>query len=257
MTSSARVQQQHGTPLDQAPLAQDASRLDSHESLSQTSSHLETQSPQAGTFSASSSADRSRHSSLFLERERAEYPGNQLWKDSDQTVGNFNLSTREMAGGIDPEKQPSFAAEGESKSVHEVSRLEVAARQISAAPSIAAAPFTGPYTCDLERPHSRHSHGVVEKETSTFRQRSSSSSSQVPTLNEVPSNLATASRVSTDAYGNTYPEGGKEAWLCVFGSFCGLMGALGVSLPSLQMIVSILTYLSLLLSLAATKHTNM
>ncbi|KPI41109.1 Riboflavin transporter MCH5 [Cyphellophora attinorum] len=37
-----------------------------------------------------------------------------------------------------------------------------------------------------------------------------------------------ASRVSTDAYGNTYPEGGFAAWFCVFGSFCGLMCALGM-----------------------------
>lgn len=40
--------------------------------------------------------------------------------------------------------------------------------------------------------------------------------------------LANASRVSTDAYGNTYPEGGVQAYLCVFGSFCGLMAALGM-----------------------------
>lgn len=38
---------------------------------------------------------------------------------------------------------------------------------------------------------------------------------------------ATTSRVSTDAYGNTYPEGGLRAWLCVLGSFSGLMVALG------------------------------
>jgi len=43
----------------------------------------------------------------------------------------------------------------------------------------------------------------------------------------MPSSLANASRVSTDAYGNSYPEGGTQAWLCVLGSFCGLMAALG------------------------------
>lgn len=38
----------------------------------------------------------------------------------------------------------------------------------------------------------------------------------------------TISRVTTDAEGNTYPEGGLQAWLVVFGSFTGLFGALGL-----------------------------
>lgn len=59
------------------------------------------------------------------------------------------------------------------------------------------------------------------------RGRSSSSASSVPTMHQHPSELDTVSRVSTDAYGNTYPEGGKQAWLGVLGSFCGLMAALG------------------------------
>jgi MFS family permease len=36
------------------------------------------------------------------------------------------------------------------------------------------------------------------------------------------------SRVTTDAEGNTYPEGGLEAWLVVFGSFMGLFASLGL-----------------------------
>lgn len=36
------------------------------------------------------------------------------------------------------------------------------------------------------------------------------------------------SRVTTDADGNTYPEGGLEAWLVVFGSFMGLSASLGL-----------------------------
>jgi MFS family permease len=36
------------------------------------------------------------------------------------------------------------------------------------------------------------------------------------------------SRVTTDAEGNVYPEGGTEAWLVVFGSFLGLFGSLGL-----------------------------
>ncbi|KAJ5709238.1 Major facilitator superfamily domain general substrate transporter [Penicillium malachiteum] len=36
------------------------------------------------------------------------------------------------------------------------------------------------------------------------------------------------SQVTTDAEGNTYPEGGREAWLVVLGSFLGLFGSLGL-----------------------------
>jgi MFS family permease len=36
------------------------------------------------------------------------------------------------------------------------------------------------------------------------------------------------SRVTTDAEGNTYPEGGLEAWLVVLGTFLGLFGSLGL-----------------------------
>lgn len=36
------------------------------------------------------------------------------------------------------------------------------------------------------------------------------------------------SRVTTDAEGNTYPEGGLEAWLVVIGSFMGLFASLGL-----------------------------
>lgn len=120
-----------------------------------------------------------------------------------------------------PEKK-SVKVEDSKEASGELSvlrRPELGSRQNTAAPSIAAAPFAS-YCCDLEVPHG---HG----NNATSRPRRSSSGSSAPTLHEVPSNLATASRVSTDAYGNTYPEGGREAWLCVLGSFCGLMGALG------------------------------
>ena len=60
------------------------------------------------------------------------------------------------------------------------------------------------------------------------RPRASSNTSSSSTLREIPSQFTSASRVSTDAYGNTYPEGGLQAYLCVFGSFCGLMSALGL-----------------------------
>lgn len=34
-------------------------------------------------------------------------------------------------------------------------------------------------------------------------------------------------KISTDDHGNTYPERGRDAYLCVFGSFCGCMLSLG------------------------------
>ena len=42
------------------------------------------------------------------------------------------------------------------------------------------------------------------------------------------SQLTALSRVTTDAQGNTYPEGGLRAWLVVFGSFCALVAAFGM-----------------------------
>ncbi|OKL64249.1 hypothetical protein UA08_00067 [Talaromyces atroroseus] len=49
-----------------------------------------------------------------------------------------------------------------------------------------------------------------------------------------------ATRVSTDAHGNTYPEGGRQAWLVVFGSFSGLFGSMGL----LNSIGTFQTYIS-------------
>ncbi|KAF9884042.1 hypothetical protein FE257_002380 [Aspergillus nanangensis] len=49
---------------------------------------------------------------------------------------------------------------------------------------------------------------------------------------DLPSDLSAhrvpMSRVTTDAEGNTYPEGGLEAWSVVFGSWMGLFGSLGL-----------------------------
>lgn len=52
------------------------------------------------------------------------------------------------------------------------------------------------------------------------------SSEDIPSRHSVHS--APMSRVTTDADGNTYPEGGLEAWLVVFGSWMGLFGSLGL-----------------------------
>ncbi|KAL9621406.1 MAG: hypothetical protein Q9160_004166 [Pyrenula sp. 1 TL-2023] len=57
--------------------------------------------------------------------------------------------------------------------------------------------------------------------------KSSSSAGSAPKEDDNLSRVG--SRVSKDAEGNTYPEGGTSAWLCVFGSFCGLIAILGVT----------------------------
>lgn len=54
------------------------------------------------------------------------------------------------------------------------------------------------------------------------------SSSSDETQEDRSAYMETATRVSTDPYGNTYPEGGLESWLVVFGSFMALFGSLGL-----------------------------
>lgn len=52
--------------------------------------------------------------------------------------------------------------------------------------------------------------------------------SSTDTESDVSVHMNPASRVSTDAEGNTYPEGGLQAWLVVFGGFMGLFASLGL-----------------------------
>jgi len=157
------------------------------------------------------------------------------WKSSDDTLEGA-MSTDDL-----PEKLCCTQEEPEPGRDERPSpkRPTVCPRQATTA-SVAAAPYI-PFCCDVERPPDHVPSGMPQLRRSTS---SSSSSSSAPTLQAIPSNLANASRVSTDAYGNTYPEGwpfrrlrsvqrvltilgGREAWLCVLGSFCGLMSALG------------------------------
>ncbi|KIX04523.1 uncharacterized protein Z518_05393 [Rhinocladiella mackenziei CBS 650.93] len=190
MTSAPTEEQLHGTPLS---VAQDASRPN----LLQAQHH---EHPSWSSTTPIAPLD----------------PEKRSWKESEET-----LEASASAECL-PNQKGSFETEKSNQGSHELPVLPrpgIGSRQ-DTAPSIAAAPFTS-YCCDLER---SHSHGP----SSSPRPRSSSSSSSAPTLHEVPSALANASRVSTDAYGNIYPEGGREAWLCVFGSFCGLMSALGM-----------------------------
>lgn len=151
----------------------------------------------------------SRSSFSTVNRSKSSFNEQRSWKDSEQTL--------EVFAKADDMHENSAAAEDSMGS------------PLSAIPSpaaIAVAPFPPAFLGDVEK----QSHLNRYDEASPVhgpRPRSSSSASSVPTLHELPSNMNTASRVSTDAYGNTYPEGGKEAWLCVLGSFCGLMSALG------------------------------
>lgn len=58
---------------------------------------------------------------------------------------------------------------------------------------------------------------AVTRPTSIFSEK---------TVDQAESQLQAVSRVSTDAEGLTYPEGGLQAWLCVLGSFCGMVSLL-------------------------------
>ncbi|OAL35338.1 hypothetical protein AYO20_05389 [Fonsecaea nubica] len=203
---SKEQQQGHGAPRGQQRLPPEANHLsDTHPPR-----------PQSPCSTPGRSRSGSPTPSQNLEKES--------WKDSEQTLGAFTIPTGGDAEVA--EKQPGYMAVGETKETHEITELQrsdLGLRQTpSAAPSIAAAPFAS-YCCGLEQSHSHDASGKPRARSS-----SQASSSRTPTLHEVPSELATASRVSTDAYGNTYPEGGRDAWLCVFGSFCGLMSALGM-----------------------------
>jgi MFS family permease len=144
-------------------------------------------------------------------------------------------AAKSHATGSPPEFENDTVLTNEKARHHEVENLESAASRskrpsltslptTTACISVAAAPYAGNFCCDLEKPISHASH----RRTGS-RSRSSSLSTTTPTLNELPIDLASASRVaSIDAYGNSYPEGGVRAWLCVLGSFSGLMVALGM-----------------------------
>lgn len=95
------------------------------------------------------------------------------------------------------------------------------ARQATAI-SLAAAPYIGPDDVDVQR-HGQSPNEKGDNSTGLYRRSSTAS-----TLSPDGDGGALASRVSTDAHGNIYPEGGFAAWFCVFGSFCGLMSALGM-----------------------------
>ncbi|PKY06467.1 putative MFS monocarboxylate transporter [Aspergillus campestris IBT 28561] len=115
--------------------------------------------------------------------------------------------------------------------------------QTPLSPSPGAQSATGD-TCNRSRPlggldcdREKNPQGFPEE----LPQHSSTRSPDAPTSVEqdlprssgdCPSDLSAhgvpVSRVTTDADGNTYPEGGRDAWLVVLGSFAGLFGTLGL-----------------------------
>ncbi|KAL2432947.1 Riboflavin transporter MCH5 [Exophiala dermatitidis] len=145
-------------------------------------------------------------------------PEKQSCQGAEGTLGAADADT---AGDLNFKEQSCITAESnhDSEELSSCGRPVALSRQNTNG-SIAAAPYTS-YSRELERPHSH------ERPRSTHLRRSSSSTS-VSTADDNASSHANVSRVSTDAYGNTYPEGGRVAWLCVFGSFCGLMSGLGM-----------------------------
>jgi len=159
--------------------------------------------------------DVSRSPPSNTHQEESGWSDHTPWKESEKTLEAFATA--------DEGRDASLETDGSKGAAEELSvlhRPRPGSRQNTAPISVAAAPFTS-YSCDLEQPKT---HGSTR---STAHPRRESASSSRSTLSHVPSNLANASRQSTDPYGNTYPEGGREAWLCVFGSFCGLVASLG------------------------------
>lgn len=89
--------------------------------------------------------------------------------------------------------------------------------------------YAAPLAAITSNPEQPHDHYATAEKSNLERTVSSTSTSTTSTYQqhatdpEVP-----ISRVSTDPLGNTYPEGGKEAYLVVFGSFCGCILSLGL-----------------------------
>lgn len=171
----------------------------------------------------------SSHASRPIQSEQQ--PGHIAWSsrqprsnlDDDKTSWEENEKTLGVSVSSGHFQDNSSSKEA-AQELAVLERPELGPRQTTAPSSVAAAPFVS-YSCDLERPQSQH--GSVHSRTHPQNPRRSSSSITTPTLTEAPSDMGNASRQSTDAYGNTYPEGGRQAWLCVLGSFCGLVAALG------------------------------
>lgn len=93
-------------------------------------------------------------------------------------------------------------------------------------PTISYAAPLAAITSNPEQPQDRYAANEksnLERTATSTSNSSTSTHQQHATDPEAP-----ISRISTDPLGNTYPDGGREAYLVVFGSFCGCMLSLGL-----------------------------
>ncbi|KIW19343.1 hypothetical protein PV08_03638 [Exophiala spinifera] len=181
-----------------------------------------TEKPSHGTPLRETGQEESRHTTSHHPDARPEHPQGR----GDEKTPSWNENEKALECGEQDDGQDDCGAtecSNQTSERQDLRRPGLGSRQNTALSSVAAAPFAPYNLCDSLPPMDRHGSA-----RSSAHHRRPSEGSGTSTLRDVPSNLANASRQSTDAYGNTYPEGGREAWLCVFGSFCGLVAALGV-----------------------------
>lgn len=132
-------------------------------------------------------------------------------RNLDRTVSATDSSLSSSTGELEEKDATTYQNTLDRHPTHPDQSLRP---EISRALSFgAAAPYAAP-ACFLSLDGVSHS----------VSRRPSISSEK--TLERIESQLPSASRVSTDAQGFTYPEGGLQAWLCVFGSFCGMVSQL-------------------------------
>lgn len=187
-----------------------------------------TQDSHSGTPSGDRDASRqlSRQALSTTNRQSSGCSAQQetQWSSESKTPESENDSS-----SLGDEKLQQDEIECTASAASRAKRQSISSHQTTCI-SVAAAPYGDNFCCDLEKPishaslHHSHSHS-----RSRPRSRSSSLSKTATTPGELPSGFTTLTcTVSTDAHGNTYPEGGLRAWLCVLGSFSGLMVALGM-----------------------------
>lgn len=159
--------------------------------------------------------------------DSAEHNDNTRWS-SVAPASAFNQDPSGFKGdglGHDEKAGHKIGESATSSAPFPPERVDVGSRQTAcvSVPAAAAAPYGNNLCCDLEKSICHDS------DVRTSSSNSSSFKSTTSALGEVPANnQTTTSHGSTDAYGNSYPEGGLRAWLCVLGSFSGLMVALGM-----------------------------
>lgn len=89
--------------------------------------------------------------------------------------------------------------------------------------------YAAPLAAITSNPERPHDHYTATEKPNLERTVTSTSNSSISTHQQHATDPEDPiSRISTDPLGNTYPDGGREAYLVVFGSFCGCMLSLGL-----------------------------